>query len=137
MTVAESRCNRVGWLRTSPTIYDSVVSTGTHGGRPQMEKMMTFRIDMGAVYTTVQDLADAQSEALDHARELTRACGFPVSVRVSRMGHPTKDELGRDTTPAFWIGSAVGRLEHRVARVSWVPAPSARPRVELRSEALA
>lgn len=93
---------------------------------------MTFRIDMGAVYTTVQDLADAQSEALDHARELTRACGFPVSVRVSRMGHPSRDGLGRDTTPAFWVGSAAGRIEHKVAMVSWVPAPSAarRPAAE-------
>jgi hypothetical protein len=90
-----------------------------------MEMTMTFRIDMGAIYTTAQDLADAQDVALTEARELTRACGFPVTVRVSRMGHPTRDELGRDTTPAFWIGSAVGRIEHKVAMVSWVPAPSA------------
>lgn len=25
------------------------------------------------------------AQALDHARELTRACGFPVSVKVHRM----------------------------------------------------
>jgi hypothetical protein len=97
-----------------------------------MEKMMTFRIDMGAVYTTVQDLADAQDVALTEARELTRACGFAVTVLVTRMGHPTRDGLGRDTTPAFWVGSAVGRIEHKVAMVSWVPAPSAarRPAAE-------
>jgi hypothetical protein len=98
---------------------------------------MTYRLTMGAVFTTFPELADAQSEALDHARELTRACGFPVTVTVHRMGQPARDGLGRDTTPAFWIGSAVGRLEHRVARVSWLPAPSVRPRVKAGSEALA
>jgi hypothetical protein len=89
-----------------------------------METDMTYRLTMGAVFTTCAELADAQSEALDHARELTRACGFPVSVKVHRMGHPAKDELGRDATPATWVGSAVGRIENKVAFVSWVPVPS-------------
>jgi hypothetical protein len=101
-----------------------------------MEKMMTFRIDMGAVYTTVQDLADAQDVALTEARELTRLCGFPVSVRVSRMGQPARDGLGRDVTEATWVGSAVGRIENRVAFVTWMPAPS-RARVAQKSEAAA
>lgn len=82
---------------------------------------MTYRLTMGAVFTTCAELADAQSEALDHARALTRACGFPVSVTVHRLGHPTRDCLGRDTTPAFLIGSAVGRIENRVSFVSWAP----------------
>lgn len=30
---------------------------------------MTFRLTMGAVFTTFPELADAQSEVLDHARE--------------------------------------------------------------------
>lgn len=83
---------------------------------------MAYRLTMGAVFTTCAKLADAQSEALDHARALTRACGFPVSVKVHRMGLPAKDELGRDATTATWVGSAVGRIENRVAFVSWVPA---------------
>lgn len=97
---------------------------------------MTFRIDMGAVYTTVQDLADAQDVALTEARELTRLCGFPVSVRVSRMGQPRRDDLGRDVTEATWVGSAVGRIEHSNAFVTWMPAPS-RARVTQKSEAAA
>ncbi len=85
---------------------------------------MTYRLTMGAVFTTFPELADAQSEALDHALELTRACGFPVAVTVHRMGQPARDGLGRDVTGATWIGSAVGRIENKVAFVSWVPAPS-------------
>lgn len=86
---------------------------------------MNFRILVGeAIYTEAQELADAQSEALDWARELTQACGFPVSVRVYRMGHPVRDGVGRDATPAFWIGSAAGRIDRSVARVMWVPAPA-------------
>lgn len=85
---------------------------------------MTFRISVGeALYTEAQELADAQSEALDWARELTQACGFPVTVRVYRMGHPVRDPVGRDATPAFWVGSAAGRIENKVAFVAWVPAP--------------
>jgi hypothetical protein len=101
-----------------------------------MEVLMTYRIDMGAVYTTAQDLADAQDVALTEARELTRLCGFPVSVRVSRMGQPRRDELGRDATPATWVGSAVGRIEHSNAFVTWLPAPT-RARAALKSEAAA
>jgi hypothetical protein len=59
---------------------------------------MTYRLTMGAVFTTCAELADAQSEALDHARELTRACGFPVTVTVHRLGSPERDDLGRDVT---------------------------------------
>ena len=86
---------------------------------------MNFRILVGeALYTEADDLAEAQSEALDWARELTQACGYPVSVRVYRMGHPVSDALGRDCTPAFWVGSAAGRIECQNAFVAWVPAPA-------------
>ncbi|MEZ5778505.1 MAG: hypothetical protein R3E44_09095 [Paracoccaceae bacterium] len=85
---------------------------------------MTYRLTMGAVFTTFPELADAQSEALDHARELTRACGFPVTVTVHRMGQPARDRLGRDVTAATWVGSAVGRIEHSNAFATWLPAPS-------------
>jgi hypothetical protein len=77
----------------------------------------------GAVYFYVEGLAEAQSEALDWARELTQASGTPATARVHRMGSREADELGRDVTPAFWLGSAVGRLEGSIARVAWVPAP--------------
>lgn len=97
---------------------------------------MTYRLTMGAVFATHPELADAQSEALDHARELTRACGFPVTVTVHRMGQPARDRLGRDVTAATWVGSAVGRIENKVAFVSWVPAPT-RARAALKSEAAA
>tara|TARA_R110002074_G_scaffold49179_7_gene125545 strand:- start:373 stop:612 length:240 start_codon:yes stop_codon:yes gene_type:complete len=79
---------------------------------------MTFRITIGGVYETTDCLAYAQGTALDHARELTRACGFAVTATVHRMGIPVHDDLGRDVTPAFWIGSAVGRIEHHNAFVS-------------------
>ena len=70
---------------------------------------MHFRITIAdTIYYTHDDLADAQSEALDHARELTRVVGEPVRVTVHRMGHAVRDQLGRDCTPAFWVGSAVG-----------------------------
>jgi len=85
---------------------------------------MLYRITLAdSVYYTRDDLADAQSEALDHARELTRVVGEPVRVTVHRMGHPVIDDLGRDCTPAFFVGSAVGRIERSNAFVSWVPAP--------------
>lgn len=85
---------------------------------------MRYRITLAdSIYYTVDDLADAQSEALDHARELTRVVGEPVRVTVHRLGHPVIDDFGRDCTPAFFVGSAVGRIEHRQAFVSWVPVP--------------
>lgn len=84
---------------------------------------MHFRITIAdTIYYTHDELAGSQSDALDHARELTRAVGQPVRVTVHRMGVPVKDDLGRDVTPAFWVGSAVGRIENKVAFVSWVPA---------------
>jgi len=83
---------------------------------------MRYRISVGGVYETTDHIAFAQSQALDHARELTRACGFPVTVMVHRMGSPERDDLGRDVTPAFFVGSAVGRIENKVAFVRWVPA---------------
>lgn len=85
---------------------------------------MRYRITLAdSIYYTVDDLAEAQSEALDHARELTRAVGEPVTVTVHRMGVPVRDDLGRDLTPAFFVGSAVGQIEHRQTFVSWVPVP--------------
>ena len=84
---------------------------------------MHFRITIAdTIYYTHDELAGAQSDALDHARELTRAVGQPVRVTVHKMGHSVHDDLGRDVTPAFWVGSAVGRIENKVAFVSWVPA---------------
>jgi len=85
---------------------------------------MTYRINFGAVYTTAQDLADAQDMALTEARALTHLCGFPVTVTVHRMGQPARDGLGRDVTEATWVGSAVGRIEHSNAFVTWVSAPA-------------
>ena len=76
-----------------------------------------------AGYFYVEELAEAQSEALDWAREVTLAAGEPATARVHRMGEREADALGRDATPAFWLGSAVGRLEGSIARVAWVPAP--------------
>ena len=85
---------------------------------------MHYRITLAdAVYYTCDHLADAQSEALGHARQLTRIVGKPVRVTVHRMGHAILDDLGRDMTPAFLVGSAVGRIEHSNAFVSWVPIP--------------
>lgn len=85
---------------------------------------MKYRITLAdCIYHECEELADAQSEALDHARELTRACGFAVTVRVHRLSHRVLDNLSRDVTPAFFVGSAVGRVEHSNSFVSWVPAP--------------
>jgi hypothetical protein len=56
---------------------------------------MTYRLTMGAVFTTCAEPADAQSEALDHARALRRACGFPVSVTVHRLGQGSVSLRGR------------------------------------------
>ena len=85
---------------------------------------MTYRISVGGVYETTDHIAFAQSQALDHARELTRACGFPVTVDVHRMGSPERDCLGRDHSFALFLGSAVGRIEHSNAFVCWQPAPT-------------
>lgn len=73
---------------------------------------MNYRITLAdSVYYTRDELAAAQSEALDHARELTRVVGRPVRVTVHKMGQLVMDEFGRDVTPALFVGSAVGRLE--------------------------
>ena len=83
---------------------------------------MHFRITLAnSIYYICDTLADAQSEALDHARELTRAVDEPVRVTVHRMGQSVVDELGRDITPAFFIGSAIGRIECKNAFVSRFP----------------
>ncbi len=85
---------------------------------------MYFRITLAeTIYYTCDTLAEAQSEALDHARELTRAVGEPVRVTVHKMGHGVIDDLGRDVTPAFFIGTAIGRIERSNAFVSWIAAP--------------
>lgn len=84
---------------------------------------MNYRITLAdSVYYTRDELAAAQSEALDHARELTRVVGRPVRVTVHKMGQLVMDEFGRDVTPALFVGSAVGRLERSNAFKSWVPA---------------
>ena len=86
---------------------------------------MHFRITLAdSIYYIHDELASTQSDALDHARELTRAVGRPVRVTVHKMGHAVRDDLGRDVTPAFWVGSAGGRIENKVAFVGWVPASS-------------
>ena len=85
---------------------------------------MIYRISVGGVYETTDHIAPAQSQALDHARELTRACGFPVAVEVHRMGSPERDRLGRHHSSTLFLGSAVGRIEHSNAFVRWQPAPA-------------
>jgi|GEM_PF-4034533 len=76
----------------------------------------------GALYFRVDCLAEAQSEALDWAREVTLAAGEPATAQVHRIGEREADAWGRPA-PALWLGSAVGRLEGSIARVAWVPAP--------------
>lgn len=69
---------------------------------------MTFRILISdAVYDEREDAASAKSLALTEAAILADQTRQPISVRVYRMGSPTRDELGRDTTPAFLIGRAI------------------------------
>ncbi|MCC5957686.1 MAG: hypothetical protein JJU07_16420 [Natronohydrobacter sp.] len=89
---------------------------------------MSYRVTYGPVYTIRDCLADAQDVAMTEARALTRACGFPVTARVHRLGRAARDELGRDVTTVELVGSAVGVIEHRQARVRWEPA--GRDRVE-------
>jgi len=85
---------------------------------------MHFRITIhDTIFHTVDDLVEAQSHALDHARELTRVVGEPVRVTVHRLGHPVRDDLGRDCTPAFFVGTAVGVIDRRQTMVRWLPAP--------------
>ncbi|AHM03050.1 hypothetical protein roselon_00610 [Roseibacterium elongatum DSM 19469] len=85
---------------------------------------MHFRITIhDAIFHTVDELAEAQSQALDHARELTRVVGHPVRVTVHRIGCPVRDDLGRDCSPAFFVGTAVGVIDRRQTMVRWLPAP--------------
>lgn len=61
-----------------------------------------------AIYDTCDTAIEAQGLAIREARQLSRDCGQRVECRVYRMGLPETDALGRDMTPAFFIGCAVG-----------------------------
>lgn len=76
-----------------------------------------------AIYDTRESASEAQALAMREARALSLACGFPVECRVYRMGNPQRDDFGRDVTPAFLVGRAIGTADG----VEWrVPAPLVR-----------
>jgi hypothetical protein len=83
-----------------------------------------FRILINpAIFDTRETAQEAQALAMRDARALSLACGFAVECRVYRMGAPMRDDFGRDVTPAFLVGRAIGTPEG----VKWrVPAPLAR-----------
>ncbi|MGR3640096.1 hypothetical protein [Alterinioella nitratireducens] len=69
---------------------------------------MTFRILISsAIFDTRDCVASAKELALFEASTLARETGQPVTVKVYRVGSPMHDALGRDCTPAFYIGRAV------------------------------
>lgn len=72
---------------------------------------MTYRILLSAaVYDTRDTLEEAKSLALIEAALLADATCSRVTVRVYRMGVPSQDVFGRDTTPAYLVGRADGSL---------------------------
>ena len=76
-----------------------------------------------AIFDTRETAQEAQTLAMREARALSLACGFTVECRVYRMGNPQRDDFGRDVTPAFLIGRAIGTTDG----VEWrVPAPLVR-----------
>lgn len=85
---------------------------------------MTFRILISkAIFDTRDCVASAKELALLEASTLACATGQPVTVKVYRIGSPMHDALGRDCTPAFYIGRAVGTLnsvewQEGVARIA-------------------
>lgn len=61
-----------------------------------------------AIYDTCDTAIEAQGLAMREAQQLSRDCSKRVECRVYRMGQPETDVFGRDMTPAFFIGCAVG-----------------------------
>lgn len=69
---------------------------------------MTYRILISdAIYDTADCAKTAKALALTEAATLADETGQTVTIRVYRIGAPTRDALGRDNTPAFYIGRAV------------------------------
>lgn len=85
---------------------------------------MTFRILISeAIFDTRDCVKTAKALALTEAATLADETGQTVTIKVYKFGAPTRDALGRDTTPAFYIGRAVAspnsvRWEEGVARVA-------------------
>ena len=71
-----------------------------------------------AIFDTRGTAQGAQALAMREARALSLACGFTVECRVYRMGVPTRDDFGRDVTPAFLVGRAIGTAEGVEWRIS-------------------
>jgi hypothetical protein len=71
-----------------------------------------------AIYDTCDTAIEAQGLAMREARQLLHDCSQRVECRVYRMGQPETDVFGRDMTPAFLIGRAVGDGHS----VTWVEA---------------
>lgn len=69
---------------------------------------MTYRILISdAIYDTADCVVTAKALALTEAATLADEIGQPVTVKVYKIGSPTRDALGRDTSPSFYIGRAV------------------------------
>jgi len=70
---------------------------------------MTYRILISdAIYDTADCVKTAKALALTEAATLADETGQNVSIKVYKIGSPSRDVLGRDNTPAFYIGRAVG-----------------------------
>lgn len=61
-----------------------------------------------AIYDTRATAREAKELAMREAQQLSRDCALRVECRVYRMGLPELDDFGRDVTPAFLIGRAIG-----------------------------
>lgn len=85
---------------------------------------MTYRILISdAIYDTCDCVVTAKALALTEATTLADETGLTVTCKVYKIGAPTRDALGRDTTPAFYIGRAVAtphsvEWQEGVARVA-------------------
>lgn len=85
---------------------------------------MTYRILISdAIYDTRDCVVTAKALALTEAATLADEIGRPVTIKVYKIGAPTRDALGRDNTPAFYIGRAVAtpntvEWQEGVARVA-------------------
>lgn len=70
---------------------------------------MTYRILISdAIYDTRDCVVTAKALALTEAATLADQTGLTVTVKVYKIGAPMRDALGRDMTPAFYIGRAIG-----------------------------
>jgi len=69
---------------------------------------MTYRILISdAIYDTRDCVVTAKALALTEAATLADEINQTVTIKVYKVGAPTRDALGRDNTPAFYIGRAV------------------------------